>query len=551
MTSTASTVRIDLADLRIDCRQTDASSKRFVKHVCLTATHPQLGLVGKLYAYKIERIYTLKGHFFEVLDNKSDELADFATRVIDNDMNVVPKLINDDYHKGTGCWGEELNEGRIVYIRSVTVDAQVTRSHEESRDRSPPIVDFFRKLGFRRVGRTTYFAYSPKASHPSRSLPASKDLDVDFFKFTDSLNRDGFMRKYPLHASMDPQFPHLPSSAEVVAAIHAAYTQDPTSIHAQDHRGYTPIFLAAIKGYVSAVETLLSLADCRADILSRDNVEDSRNAIEAHDERIRFVVKLAERVTPSPTGFSQENLKMQYLLRKATGEEVSTLEKYAEQRRYGCTCGQCRGGWLSPRMARMLHDEGECTFDLGTTTALFTFQLCPSTNPLFTSMLSGVDCIPPALRARQLNHKFYKGFLGVCRAIAAVIERGALPSPALVAQEAATNTANWWDVRDVEHYFEKGGKPEYAINHIVDWTKDQVEDGSLMELMTGNATWEALPRCENDARFGFVMVKMGLDATQRWAPYEDGDDDGRPFGGMPGMPMGFYADSDSSAEEDD
>ena len=197
MATRPSVPQLNLADVRFECRETDPASKRFIKHIRLTATHPYHGNLGTLEAYKIERTYTLKAHFHEFLDAKSDELAEFGRKILDNDMNVYRKIVDDEYHKGSGRWGDELNEGRIVYVRSVVVNPSVryptlnckgcahirvhkfqrqgvgqrlvrellspthvdkstivyswpsyiwAHSREDSRRMDPPIIDFFRKV---------------------------------------------------------------------------------------------------------------------------------------------------------------------------------------------------------------------------------------------------------------------------------------------------------------------------------------------------------------------------------------------------------------------
>ncbi|TRM60534.1 hypothetical protein BD626DRAFT_504301 [Schizophyllum amplum] len=436
-------------------------------------------------------------------------------------MNVYPKLVEHEYHKGTGCWGYEMNEGLIMYIRSVDVDApfvhQGVGTHlvqellspnmspktplYDWRTKNAPIIAFFRKLGFRRVGRTTYFAYSPDVNHPSRLLRASADLDVDSYKYSRNSNilddnvAARLRREYPLQTLVNPLYSHsemisamctpgaprppAPSTADMVAAVRDAYSRDISLIRVRDEQGFTPIYVAASKGHLPVVETLLSLADVRGDILDRDNIADS-NAIEAHDQHMRASVLFTQSTSPDPCAFLGDALRLQYILKQATGED----------KRYGCTCGKCRGGWLSPRMAHILHWEG--------------------------------------------------GFLGLCCALATVIERGALPVATTIVDEGINNTTNWWEVVHVLRYLEKGGKVEYVINHIVDLAKAQMDDGSLLEEMWENEEWAALPRCANDLHFDLVTGPFHDNGVQRG------------FSTSAGPSRGFYhADSDSSCDEED
>ncbi|KAI5896953.1 uncharacterized protein SCHCODRAFT_02597800 [Schizophyllum commune H4-8] len=539
------TTAINIADVRIECRESASASKRFIKHVRLTATHPQYGTLGTLEAYKIERVYALKGHFLEYLDAKSAELSDFGEKVLDENLNVYWKLIDHEYHKGTGCWGAELNDGDIVYLHSVEVGVEA-RSRAECRVLNPPIINFFRKLGFRRIGRTTYFAYSPDADHPSRSLAAFEDLNIDPYKYaqrTTGAIQDqeaaALKQAYPLHTLLDPPFSMTdlvrglhpgseprtppPTKEDVAAAIEAAYTRDPASIHARDERGFTPLYIAATKGHGLALEKLFDLADCREDILSRDNVED-QNAIEAHLEAMRLSNKMMAVLGPAPLGFSDGGLSMNHALRKKAGEDVGTLEDFMARQRYDCSCGQCRGGWLSARMAAALVAEAKMNFAVGTDMAYDSFSRRRRDSFGLDSELDlpGVEFIPSLLRQR-LNRTFYQGFLGVHRAIASLIERGVLPTPDAVINEAIHNRTDGYDPFDVQMYLASGGTAEFAINYLVSATKDQMLDDSLLEMVEESADWDALPRCTNDWQFALAGRMMGLVSTQQWGPYGEGE----------------------------
>ncbi|KAL1666990.1 hypothetical protein GGF50DRAFT_125193 [Schizophyllum commune] len=536
------TPAINIADVRIECRESASASKRFIKHVQLYATHPQHGTLGTLEAYKIERVYALKGHFLEYLDAKSAELSDFGEKVLDENLNVYLKLIDHEYHKGTGCWGAEMNEGDIVYINSI----EVARSRAECRVLNPPTINFFRKHGFRRVGRTTYFAYSPDANHPSRSLPVFEDLDIDPYKYSQrplGAMQDeevaALKQAHPLHTLMDPPCsmtdlmrglhpggeprPPPPTEEDVAAAIEAAYMRDPESIHAQDERGFTPLYVAVTKGHGPALKKLFDLADCREDILSRDNVED-QNAIEAHLEAMRLSNKMMAILGPAPLGFSDGGLQMNYALRKKAGEDVGTLEDFMARQRYDCTCGQCRGGWLSQRMAAALVAEAKMNFAVGTDSAYDSFSRRRRDDfdlELDLLDLPGVEYIPPQLRQR-MDRTFYKGFLGVHLAIASLLERNELPTPATVTTEALHNRTNGSDPYDVRMYLASGGAAEFAINYLVAATKDQMLDGSLLDMVEESADWDVLPRCTNDWKFSLAGRLMGLVATQQWGTYGEG-----------------------------
>lgn len=59
------------------------------------------------------------------MDDISDELKTFATMLFDVDGKLRQKFINHEYHRGTGAWGRELDNGMLVYIEAIRVEKMV------------------------------------------------------------------------------------------------------------------------------------------------------------------------------------------------------------------------------------------------------------------------------------------------------------------------------------------------------------------------------------------------------------------------------------------
>ena len=60
-------------------------------------------------------------------------------------------------------------------------------------------------------------------------------------------------------------------------------------------------------------------------------------------------------------GYKDEDLILEVLLKRAMGADVleGTNEDYVRKRKWGCTSGQCDGGWLSKRMRFRLQCQCE------------------------------------------------------------------------------------------------------------------------------------------------------------------------------------------------
>lgn len=143
--------------------------------------------------------------------------------------------------------------------------------------------------GFRRIGRTPYFAYSTDPEHRSRSLAAKDDVPsytdeapqfhvrdigvIDIRSFSD--DRGEVLKSlYPLHYEIENR-----RDLSIIAILEEAYNRDPQSIHAQDDQGHTAVFIAARCFKVSALNTLLKLG-ATEDLLRRDNI-DAKTPLEA------------------------------------------------------------------------------------------------------------------------------------------------------------------------------------------------------------------------------------------------------------------------------
>ena len=105
--------------------QDDDENPRTLKIITVIATHPaHQGPVASIEAIKILRRFC-KGQFLDVMDEDSDEMHQFSVALFDKFGKVKPWLISEGHRSGTGCWGEELNVGELIYIKDINVNAPV------------------------------------------------------------------------------------------------------------------------------------------------------------------------------------------------------------------------------------------------------------------------------------------------------------------------------------------------------------------------------------------------------------------------------------------
>jgi hypothetical protein len=89
-----------------------------------TATRAGDGELAFVSAIRIDRA-ALEDELHAALEAEHHELAEFAVAVLGFDGRVRPWLITPGYRAGSGVWGPELNEGRMLFIYDVQVDEKV------------------------------------------------------------------------------------------------------------------------------------------------------------------------------------------------------------------------------------------------------------------------------------------------------------------------------------------------------------------------------------------------------------------------------------------
>lgn len=96
-------------------------SRNFIK---IKVTHPAHGQVAKLTAVKIFRA-KCAADFLTIMDGDSAELHTFSIELFDKHLQPRPWLVDGGRRSGTGCWGDEMNIGDLLYILKLEVEPSV------------------------------------------------------------------------------------------------------------------------------------------------------------------------------------------------------------------------------------------------------------------------------------------------------------------------------------------------------------------------------------------------------------------------------------------
>ncbi|KAI0701641.1 hypothetical protein C8Q76DRAFT_825149 [Earliella scabrosa] len=553
-----------------------------LKQIVLKAMHPQDGELGALVALQIDR-RRCRGEFLVIMDEESQELCEFANG------RLKSEFVENEYHKGSGVWGRELDEGMLLYVLSVLVEKEEHKrrgvasrllrelAHStyappgsygiawpspevagrpntapEGRQLKDVAVRVFHKNGYRRIGRTCFMAFTADDTHPSRSLSIEDDAQQQETRVEPGSvgGQDagstmpgmiaGYLANVNVNPLEDPACPlHILIAAgtivspipEMAQKIRDAYSQDPSSVRKKDEHGFTPLHLAAHFGNLEALQTLLALppsAGISEDLTVRDGTE-GLTPLETCEREMRNKKEFAETVLGSWTGYPTPSLRVLYLLKRATGEVLQMSEdEFVESRWWGCTCGKCANGWLSPRMRYRLKTTAEVNADIMMDTS---FKVRRGERIVSEYAAPGYEHLPEDLQEEGVSKSFYQGYEAVVRAIATVLQgedRAGLP---LVANVRGAMTPD---------AYSSGVEALHALDYVVysameasplgDNTWDELEADS-------DGEYAAMPQCENDLDFSRVAERLGLPGQQRFRGH--------------GMAYTCRLDSDDSEEMDE
>ncbi|EMD30887.1 hypothetical protein CERSUDRAFT_163665 [Gelatoporia subvermispora B] len=544
----------------------DNAHPHVLSYLSLSVSHPLHLEVARLSAVQINRAH-YHGGFLEVIGGVSQELKDFSEALFDKHGRLKYDLINHEYLKGSGVWGREMDNGLLLYIESVMVEASfrnaglaswmlnklIQSEHvalsgfmiclpapiiEPTNEvnftaQVELVVNFFRKNGYRRIGRTSFFAYTPNTTHPSHNLTASEDPDRRQIESQDlhSVPTQARAARYVVHSIIVASSTQSVSLMDVVSR---PYERDPTSVRQRDSSGLSPLHLAALAHSLGAVNALLSLppeAGVYDDLSSRDNA-DCDTPLETCEREMRNLRGCRESSKQAWYGYPDDALRVILALRRAAGEEIEESdEEYIKKRKWGCTCGQCIVGWLSLRMKYRLHATAKGLYNImGIRTP--TFINHHSLAPGLYHCCPTLEFIPSHIRP-SLYKSFYQAYRLVFIAASRVLEKHGefcLPTTRAVLETMllgeVQNYANHWSRGRGEFFFKKGGKVEYALDCVMHAAIDQspLGNGEFDRLRERDEEWNALPRCVNDLEFEMVRQQIGLDPSQKWGPYVLGED---------------------------
>ncbi|KAI0059550.1 hypothetical protein BV25DRAFT_1860133 [Artomyces pyxidatus] len=527
--------------------------------ITVSAIHPIHGQVASMKAWSIDRRADgCWGHcIIDGLEEDDRAMGDSFFYLFDKFGHLRPWFISDDWQKGLGIWGSELNSGVLVYVALPEVknmfqgkglDIALFKAFRGIRDvRNASFffsmvpsddgptsciktreVFLLRMVDFRRIGRSNYFGYALDSSHPSRTLSLHNDLDEVPLSFKPIKTL-----KFPFH-NVIANSANL-SDPVIELQLRKIFLVNPDLIHSRDDLGSTPLYLAVNSQRVVIVRTLLGFG-AESDIMRRDNVF-RENAWEHCVGRMRGVRERKGVLYGIYDGNNESLLRIKFLLKKAIGFEMSATEaEYVKLKRWACTCGKCVGGWLSPKMkARLLVSADIMRSEDVLPDEYLTLSIVERSK-LDRDLLrvdGTLKYLPFHLR-NSMNPSFYRGYRDAINALYDAL----LTSDDKTAVTAASllDLVPQWRTSDLKSFQADGGLLDAAFQSVIfpAAVLGPLGSGMFDYSKRDDEAWQALPPCRNDMEFEMVRYNMcpnmanriaaGRSYNKIWGPYVDPTD---------------------------
>ena len=519
---------------------------KWLKEICASVTHtdPEGTSIGYCTAKLIQR-EEICGNFYNEMEEPSMDTSLLAFALFDRYGRLRPEFKSHPYRQGSGVWNDEIDEGVVFLIEEVFIEEDYRRQglgkkvmaallekakgkiegyffafvrpdnltkveDQEKRfqgksdqelesllqqDRQTAI-SFYRSLGFRRIGSSDWFGLASDPNHLSHSLPAIRDFDPTPPQHPPLDER--------LHGALEADMEDADLLAALEKLLETCPDTDPGWLGTDD-RGNTVLHTAAIGGKPKTLDWMLTKPfGTKMQTFRNDNGNTPLDALlfrleETRTHRGDAFFKV-EHVSDSFEGYSSASVDCLARLKGMVGP--SRPEPSPSDRSlliFGCTCGQCLGGILSPRTLLILEAAAATYYEVLVDDE-FLLQEDPSWAKRFAEYLTH---LPNAVRENLKTDKSMReGFGNLFIHIANCLSFNQLPTAENVlgrlreAGEEPPRTRN---------FLLRGGTVASAANAVFGHTIRYPLD----DLGIFDEEFAAHPKCRNDNEFGFVAGMCG------------------------------------------
>ncbi|KAI9836044.1 MAG: hypothetical protein M1819_001655 [Sarea resinae] len=491
---------------------------------------------------KLIRRNQIRSTFYDSMEEPSRETSLLAFDLFDRYGCLRPEFINHPIRKGSGIWNKELDVGDILlieYLRiekdyrrqglgrkvvaamlektakktgSFTAVAWPTALRDEvekeastaSEDRKTEIhrshediaIDLFRSVGFRRIGSTCWFGLASETGHACHSLVSARDYNPP---------------EHPHECVESAITPLLNDITDLehdrgVDALERMALEVPVTDACwmtQDKDGNALLHKAAINSKPKSVNWIMSKSFGPEMLTIRNHegdtpVEAALQRLEAKrtQEQIGFATA---HISDRFQGHEESSVLCLALLKGLVNMNGLELSKLA----FGCTCGQCISGFLSPRMRFALLCQAEMTYDM-----LEDIDMISNGAEWVEYYAPLLEHMPYSVRNNlKTNKSMRQGFANLFDHFATCLRNKTVPNEANVL--FALDRASEWPPA-TRNFLGRGGSVASAATAIFQCAMEEDElagDGAHQETFSRDIA--NLPQCRNDQEFGFVSGQCG------------------------------------------
>lgn len=498
--------------------------------------------IGFCHAKLINR-EPIRATFYRDMEEPTHDLSELAFHVFDRWGCLKSKFRDHPVKKGTGIWGAELDESKFLFIEGLKVNednqrkgygrklfeqawenaqsiaddcnfAIVLASHintrvveEKAESLSPrdrelfytglqsAAEDFWRAVGFRRIGSTSYFAYAKDPSHASRSISAADDYRHPLSVQSTSSEDD---QMFPYDKAMSQS--NDPETLELLKARLLAHPATDNIWLSVDKYGDN--IVQAVAGDIKAesLSWLLQLP-FSSELQSSRNLkgETPLERLETWLESRRTMRRLGGLTIPMSDefgSFTQAETICLQLLKGLSNPTPTQLARLA----YGCTCGECVGGFLSPRLLFALEDQ--CETHHYQLNGMLDGSMMRMSGPEWCDWNDHHFChLDASIKNNfKTNKSLRQGFTNIFGYVAEAIHAKEVPTAINVLQYA---DGEWPPC--TKNYLQRGGTVAAVVLASFDGAMSQDQhlgDGEHQAVYQDDI--DKLPKCRNDGEFVFA-----------------------------------------------
>ncbi|KAB5566326.1 hypothetical protein GE09DRAFT_1284130 [Coniochaeta sp. 2T2.1] len=478
--------------------------------------------------------------FWQSLEEPNKEVADLAFTLFDRYGRLNPEHYKHEFRKGTGAWGQELDDGDLLFFDYIRVDRE-WRRHGVARQMVNAILEKTRGKVRHKAGPTKDLGFTAVASPGVLNSDQGEEEDCPTF----------FAREMPIALSFwraktlpSEEVQHVFNNVNDATIddtqchdfVKAAFSEDRDDQLwlSTDKAGNTLLHLAAMRSRVALVKGLLAIVPHLSSVRNHQGctpVEALQKVLEHQRTRLEWGVWRMTVMSDEFSGFDKQSTACLSMLQGMEPVDLSSLSVQVLQAvssnmaerlpinfqppidkirqtlvlKYGCTCGECLGGFLSPRMKHQLLRQAETECD----------NLKEGAENLdgetFVDLYNNGHLLTFLPRHVRMNMKTNKGmrqgFANMFGHIALCLRTNAIPWEDHV--HKARQARNEWPPV-TKTYLDRGGSVAAVANMLFQLAMDADEfagDGSHRDFFGDEI--DNLPACRNDHEFGFVSGMCG------------------------------------------